>query len=303
MSGSVTASMFSLRNLVVVVVGAVALYCARLVWLAHSTDGPPHRDLAPLSLSEAPLVGDPSMPLAERSVLGTASSLSAEPLTLFLVATQPGSTPLEGNAQLGPDPRNPQTYVAGALLINGARLAEIHADHVVLEAGGQRVVVKVDQKAAIEAGGPKVASGALMGMDREEALRRQLTSVQAAAPAAKADRPAITGPIRDINEVIRAHPVFREKEVTGFAVIAGAQSGTFSRMGLQSGDVVVGVNGGAVSSSEQWNALAEALLAGRSVGVTVDRKGQLLAMMLEGAQLQASPQSPPTFDPGLPTPR
>jgi hypothetical protein len=50
-----------------------------------------------------------------------------------LVATQPGRNVREGTAQLATGNADPLTYVAGALLANGASLIEVHADHVVLK--------------------------------------------------------------------------------------------------------------------------------------------------------------------------
>src|SRR5512147_151082 len=48
------------------------------------------------------------------ALLGTDSSVSTQEMQLVLVATAPGRTPREGTATLGTDPRNPQTYAAGA---------------------------------------------------------------------------------------------------------------------------------------------------------------------------------------------
>jgi hypothetical protein len=41
-------------------------------------------------------------------------------------------------------PENPQNYVAGALLSNGAELTEIHTDYVVLERGGKRSRLRIE---------------------------------------------------------------------------------------------------------------------------------------------------------------
>ena len=67
---------------------------------------------------------------------GNDSSLSPVPLPLFLVSVKTGRTLREGSAQIGVVRESPQIYQAGALLENGARLTEIHADYVLLERGG-----------------------------------------------------------------------------------------------------------------------------------------------------------------------
>jgi hypothetical protein len=297
---------FNMRALVVVVVAAVALYAANLFWPVLTQKVFVRQDKAPTSNSEAPIVGDPRMPLAERSVLGTTSSLSAQPLRLFLLATQPGAAPTEGTAQLGTDPRNPQTLAAGAVLANGTRIAEIHADHVVLERDDQRVILNIDQPGAIEAGGPQVVRAGGLGMSSESALRRELAAVQALPVPSAPMRPMPAGSIREINEVVRAQPVYRDSTLTGFAVMAGSQGGLFSRIGLQSGDVVVSVEGAVIQKPSQWSAVSDALLAGQRVNVTVERQGQTMAMALDGEQLLATsapPALPPGMLPGPPAPR
>src|SRR2546429_388360 len=53
---------------------------------------------------------------------GNDSSVSAVPQPLILVRTQRGRNSREGFAQIGVRTHSPQTYIAGALLANGARL-------------------------------------------------------------------------------------------------------------------------------------------------------------------------------------
>jgi hypothetical protein len=237
-------------------------------------------------------------------VLGTTSTLSTESLRLFLMAVQPGRTPFEGTAQLGTDPRNPQTMVAGARFPNGARLAEIHADHVILERDGQRIVLKVDHAAAFEAGGPQVVK-ATMAMTNTAAMRRELTSERAPRPENKPARPAPVSSLRDINEVVRAQPTFRDSELLGFAVMTGSQRGKFSALGLETGDVVTSIDGRPVQNASQWSDLSAALLAGQQVGVTVERQGSLIALTLDGGQMTSGGEQMPVPPPdvmGAPAP-
>jgi Type II secretion system protein C len=287
---------FTLRTLIVAVVAAVAIYSLKVLTPAITDKAYVRKDQAPTSNSEAPIVGDPSMPLAQRSVLGTTSSLSAEPLRLFLMATQPGESALQGTAQLGTDPRNPQTFGVGSVLANGSKLVEIHADRVVLERGGQRTELRVDQQGGIAAAGPQVVPSPKIGISSAAARERELASVQADRSAVAKPLPTPIGSIRDINEVARAQPVFKEKELTGFAVMPGSQAGRFAGLGLESGDVVIAVEGRVVTAPTQWNQLSAALLAGQSVNVTVERKGQTIAMALDGDTMvkgNAQPAMPP----------
>lgn len=75
---------------------------------------------------------------ATRDSAGTDSPIGPRPQQLYLMATTPGNSTHEGTARIGTSPNTPQTYIAGALLVNGARIAEIHRDHVVLERKDER---------------------------------------------------------------------------------------------------------------------------------------------------------------------
>src|SRR4051794_33361966 len=71
--------------------------------------------------------------------MGNDSSSSKTPLPLILTGTSPGRNAREGHAYIGVNKDSPQTYMAGALLVNGARLTEIYAQYVVLEKSGKSV--------------------------------------------------------------------------------------------------------------------------------------------------------------------
>jgi hypothetical protein len=123
------------RRIVLAIVGLLAIGAGG--WLSlhfiAPVDQPSTQEASREQMKVAETASRPSAPPdAATSLLGTASSISPDELTLVLVATSPGRTPRDGTASLGTDPRNPQTYAAGASLVNGAVLAEIHADHVVL---------------------------------------------------------------------------------------------------------------------------------------------------------------------------
>jgi len=87
----------------------------------------------------APASRPPTQPsgLAPPAPLGNDSSVSKVPLPLILAGTLPGRNAREGEALIGVNENSPQTYKAGALLINGARLVEIYPKYVVLEKDGR----------------------------------------------------------------------------------------------------------------------------------------------------------------------
>ena len=78
--------------------------------------------------------------------LGTDSSVSKDSRRLILSGTRRGRNARDGTASIGINAGSPQTYRAGALLANGARIVEIHEDSIVLERDGLRAQVYVDGK-------------------------------------------------------------------------------------------------------------------------------------------------------------
>src|SRR5437868_1458545 len=103
-------------------------------WLAQP-EGSVVKTAVPPQQQAAPSANAIVVPAESAAPSGTDSSISASQQPLFLVATSPGRNNAEGTAQIGTNPDNPQTYLGGAILANGARLAEIHRDHVILVRG------------------------------------------------------------------------------------------------------------------------------------------------------------------------
>jgi hypothetical protein len=78
-----------------------------------------------------------SSPRTLRSQQGDPSSQSHDSTKLTLRAVHVGATPGGGTADLGNPAGAVRTFVAGAVMRDGARLTEVHTDHVVLEKDGQ----------------------------------------------------------------------------------------------------------------------------------------------------------------------
>ena len=208
------------------------------------------------------------------SLLGTASSLSPNELELVLVATFPGRTPREGTASLGTDPRNPQTYAAGALLVNGALLEEIHADHVLLILDGKRSMLPVGGKtigrrlaqlvspsdsAAVSVGGP-------------ESINRPLDNF----PSSR----------EDLSDTIRPEPFYERDQFAGIKVLPGRHSGRLESLGLKSGDIIRSIEGKPLKALDaEWQKIDDALSTGTSIVVSIERDGTLTSVYLDGSQL------------------
>jgi type II secretion system protein C len=202
------------------------------------------------------------------AAVGTDSSISKVPLPLVLVGTLPGRNATEGTAMLGTDARNAQTYVAGAMLENGARLVEIYRDRVILERQKQRATLYLF-------GSP----GAQHAGDKPHPLL--------AVGGQNLDPPKVTQySIDPVSEYIRSVPAYREDgTVGGFRVFAGERSGLFTRWGLKPGDIITSIDGAALIDGDQANELLGTLAEGAAITAKVTRGGESLTVSLDGAEI------------------
>jgi general secretion pathway protein C len=197
----------------------------------------------------------------------------AKPLHLFAVKV--GSNAREGLAVLGAADASGRTYVAGALLENGARLTELYSDHVVLIRAGQRYTLYLPQQGKSDALGEKSSTGLTVG-------------------GFEPPPPPVTPPTVRVSDAIRVAPNYEDGQVVGFLVYPGAKAGQMERWGLVSGDVLLSLSGQPLNSAEQIESAMEQLAQGASIAGEVRRGQERLAVTLDGSMLMASaPGAPP----------
>lgn len=254
-------------------------------WISSREDQPVAAPSAmPPSIASVPAAPSVHSVPANTLPAGTDSSLSAKPQPLFLVATSPGRNQHEGTAQIGTNPDNPQTYVAGALLANGARLAEIYRDHVVIARGDSTVRLSLYSRS-----NPASSSSSellMVGGEQDVPVRAAVT--------------------RDVlTDYIRPSPVYDGESLLGYQVYSGAKAAVFTQLGLQAGDVITAINDMPLSDPQQAMELFADLTRGSAVTATVKRNNSVRKLALDGAliladqdrSLNATAQSQP---PGLP---
>jgi len=230
--------------------------------VANTSDGTTSGASAQRPLNGAVLVTPPAP-------TGNDSSISTTPRRLVLVDTRPGRNPREGTARLGVSSSSPQTYVAGAILANGARLREIYADHVILEKDGRTARLGVNDAPA---DGKPSAADALLTMGGTQST---------AASAISTTTEALT-------DYLRPSPVFDGSRLVGYQVYPGTHADTFAQLGLQGGDVLTAVDGAAVIDAASTIDQLEALTQGRAITASVLRNGHLVTISMDGAVIAAS---------------
>jgi len=207
----------------------------------------------------------PTMPVAYDS------STAVTPLKLILVSVKPGNTPQEGIAQIGVFRESPQTFQAGALLGNGARIAEIYSNFVILERDGrsERLYLQNSLAAKVSAATP---------------LSTISAGNTAVAPGPDQSRETLT-------DYIRPSPRFDDGNLIGYQVYPGARAMPFFQIGLQSGDVIVQIDGVSLTDPASAAAALSELVNGATLSVLVRRKDGVQSLTLDGSAFVRAEES------------
>lgn len=225
--------------------------------------------------SASALVSVPAQPAAHSAssvdtniLAGTDSSLSKVPLPLYLLGVAPGRNVTEGTAQIGTSIENPQTYSAGAMLVNGARLAEIHVDHVLLTKGDRSVRLDLYRR-----NNPGAAAA-----NHDELLT--VGGAPIAAPGEPANQETLT-------DYLRPSPVYDGEILRGYKLYPGKSSGVFSQLGLRPGDVITAIDGAPLIGRAETIQTLELLTEGAALSVAIERGGTHLQITLDGTLILA----------------
>jgi type II secretion system protein C len=256
------------RWLAVVTGAGFGAFTAYQYWphLQREIDEP--QALQPLASSPVPETAPTVVPEPLIGVLGTDASISNKPLPLVLVGTLPGRNPREGAAMLGTDGRNAQTYLAGALLSNGARIAEIHERYIVLERDDRHARLYLQDRKSRASSKPNPEDLAMVG--------------------GVANAPALVPANQDpITNYIRPNALYAGDVLRGLEVYAGRQTGIFSQLGLRAGDVLISLDGVPLSDVTQAIETLRSLVTGARLNAILERDGKRHSVSLNGALIAA----------------
>lgn len=218
----------------------------------------------------------PPLPVAEPPAMpaGIDSSISETPLPFVLTGTIVGRNHQEGLAFIGVNETSAQTYVAQAILANGARISEIHTDHVILEREGQRA--RLDVKNRVE---PTMQAPG----QRE---RSPILLVGGSKP-----KPSEFAHSADpVADVIRMLPIYRQDAVVGFEAQPGRDAQAFRELGLVPGDLILSIDGATPADAEQMAQLFTPLPGGAVMTASIRRSGEIVNVSLDGRVLVSKAQ-------------
>ncbi len=218
----------------------------------------------PIPVAKAPAhPSNKAIGLTPPTPRGNDSSISPEPLALTLVQVHLGRNATEGSAEIGVVRESPQTYQAGAVLENGARLAEIHSDYVLLKKGAKLARLYLDNAHATAKAG--------------DTAMLTVGGVKEAPPPAKVTSREI------LTDYIRPSPVYDGDTLVGFQVYPGGKSGPFTQMGLQAGDLITEINGTPLNDAALAWDIFHQLSEGSALSATIKRKGTTQSVSLDGS--------------------
>lgn len=243
--------------LVILLAVAILVQLARLIWTAVTP-------MAPLGDWQAgqPVVMAPAARLAlfrsfdgfDRSMGNGGGEAAVTSLDLSLFGIRMNEASGLGSAIIAGSDGVQYSYSVGEEIAPGVTLAEVAFDHVVIDRGGTRESLYLDQSVPAET----------VAVDAAPAI----------APAAGATAPAAPPASLTAETVLASFDLAPRAEngrITGLAISGKGDGQMFAAAGFRAGDVIVEFNGRRVSSAQDIAALRDMLRPGARLSVTVER--------------------------------
>ncbi|MBM4238506.1 MAG: hypothetical protein FJ154_03115 [Gammaproteobacteria bacterium] len=195
----------------------------------------------------------------------TAAVAAALPVStqgLILVGVLAASDPLAGRAIIGESGVAARVYAVGAMLPGGSRLAEVHADYVLLDRGGNFETLPLPRQGGTPASSTSGPAAVPVG---------------APLPLAAAGTPST----EDITNVIRWQAVMRTDRPSGIRVYPGANAQLFTQLGLRPGDLVLAINDSPLADQANSEQFIRSLSGTPQARLTIERNGQTESLTLD----------------------
>lgn len=256
-------------TLLVGLLGALLVWqCVRLLWVLLTP-------LSPLGAwqPQAAVIASPAErralfasldPFFRGNAQGPASAtVTSAGLTLFGInlneATGGGSAIIAGEDGIQ------NSYAVGDEIAPGLKLAGVAFDHVLLDRGGARESLFLDQSGAAPVANP---------VSPLPAPTPEIGSAQAGASASGEMTPAA------IKAGVGFAPRTEDGRVTGIVVQPQGDGAAFRAAGLRPGDVIRSVGGRAIGSASDAAALANQLTPGARIALEVERGASVVPVAI-----------------------
>lgn len=247
-------------------VAVIAWIAAQALWLAmYGTDA--------LSLQvEASIAAGPTAAGDGRQRGAPASALFDAPegvetaeapaapetrLNLVLRGVRTAQEPASGSAVIESPAEGQRVLPAGAQIVQGVRLLEVHLDRVIISRRGSRETIYL-----------------------REGGRRVIASAAAPEPPSRAPQPSNPAPepdqaltAQDWIDGLSLEPVLSGGSVTGLRVRASSSADVLRAAGLQPRDIIRAVNGTAIDGPGAVRTLAATPEAGARIQLDIERDG------------------------------
>lgn len=246
----------------------LVIQAIRLVWLVATPLGPvgdwQTRDVEILSPQSRLSLFSSFDPFFRSGPAATANVVTSLQLTLFGIRMNEGSG--LGSAILaGPDGVQ-ESYAVGDEIMSGVTLNTVLFDHVIIDRGGVRESLYLDQSIPAET----------VGTDDGDAGQPSGPAPSAASNMPTADM---------IAGAVDLAPRNAGGKVTGIVVSPRGEGELFRAAGFQDGDIIVSVNGQPVSSASDIATLKRQIAPGARLSVEVERGADTVPIAINmGAQ-------------------
>ncbi|MBB3764904.1 type II secretion system protein N [Sphingomicrobium lutaoense] len=237
-----------------VLLALLAFLLARLLWVLVTPVGPlgdwrpaPPRIAAPATRTAILSTVDPFSGQPASVDTNQVTSLDLE---LFGVTVNQGAG--TGSAIIGFPDGTQQSIAVGEEILPGASLAEVGFNYIVIDRGGIRERLYLDESQPADIAQPEMTPTA--------------------------------GPVgtegRDPSRAFAIAPRMRGGKITGVRLTPGPDRALFDETGLSPGDIVVEVNGTSIADTTDIEMLRRELKPGARINLTVERGAERLPIAI-----------------------
>lgn len=189
---------------------------------------------------------------------------------LSLKGTIASVLPNEGLAIIADTRNEEKVYAVRDSVVPGTTLHAVYADRVVLNEGGALKALKLPREF------PQSAAP----------VRRTATTVSRVSNDMPSIQTVVAQNVAKLADVIRPTPYMVAGQMQGYRVYPGRDRKQFAALGLRPGDLVLDIDGQALTDPQQAMQIFQSLGDADQVSVTVERNGQPESLILKTSQLE-----------------